>query len=169
MRLNRLLFTLMVGWMACCAMARTNVVSISDFAIAPDSTVTVPVKLANQDTTRGLQFNLTLPPGLTCRQMELSTYIKRLRFVLNNTFKDDHHTVMIYQVGAGVIPPGCEAVLLMTLHADHGFTGGEITVWKCRGSTRDNKSINMDGDTVAVTVPMGAQGDTFMDAAPAGD
>ena len=142
---------------------------MDDFEIARDSTLTVPVKLVNQDTTRGLQFDVSLPPGLRCEELKLSRYIQRMKFILNNTIKDSVHNVMIYQLGSGIIPPGDVAVVEMTLKADSTFSGGNITLRKCRGSTRDNKSIYIDGDTVTVTVPMEPQGGFFLDAAPTAD
>lgn len=152
-----------------CAGAQQNRVYMDDFEIARGSTLTVPVMLANQDTTRGLQFDVSLPPGLRCEELELTQYIQRMRFILNNTIKDGVHNVMIYQLGTGTIPPGDAAVVEMTLKADSTFSGGDITLWKCRGSTRDNKSIYIDGDTVTVTVPMEPQGGFFLDAAPKAD
>ena len=151
---------------ALCAVAQGNRICVHDIEVARGATVTVPVLLANQDTTRGVQFRVTLPQGLTCQEWNLAPRTERLGFILNNILKDGAHSVMIYQVGRGAIPPGDEAIAIMTLQVDDTFTGGEITVWKCRGSTMDNKSMEMDGSTSSVTVPENCY---FFDGAPSPD
>ena len=151
---------------ALCAVAQRNRIYVDAFEIARGDTVSVPVILANQDTTRGVQFKVTLPQGLTCQEWNLAPRTERLGFILNNTIKNGAHSVMIYQVGRASIPPGDEAIAIMTLQADDNFGGGEITVWKCRGSTMENKSMEMDGNKSTVTVPMG---NYFFDSAPSPD
>ena len=152
-----------------CAVAQRNRIYVDSFEIARGGTVTVPVMLANQDTTRGVQFRVTLPQGLRCVEMNVSQRAERKGFILNKTLKDDFHSVMIYQVGTACFAPGDMAIAEMTLQADETFGGGEITVWKCRGSTMDNLSIEMDGGMAIVTIPMAAQGGSFLDAPPMGD
>ena len=51
--------------LAMTGMAQNNRVYIEDFEIEPGSLITVPVLLANESPTRGFQFNLSLPQGLT--------------------------------------------------------------------------------------------------------
>lgn len=152
-----------------CAVAQRNRIYVENFEVAPGSSVVVPVMLANQDTTRGAQFNVTLPPGLRFEEMNLTKYAERLKFVYNKTLKDGVCNVMIYQVGQACFVPGDTAIAEITLHADDTFVGGGITLWKCRGATMDNKSIIMDGVTAVSSVPMKAQGGSFLDAAPADD
>lgn len=149
-----------------CAVAQGNRICVGDVEVARGATVTVPVVLANQDTTRGVQFKVMLPQGLRCEEWNLAPRTQRLGFILNNVLKNGAHSVMIYQVGRGAIPPGDEAIAIMTLKADDTFNGGEITVMKCRGSTMDNKSMEMDGSTSTVTVPTG---NFFFDSAPLPD
>ena len=60
--------------MALGALAQRNVVYIEDFEICPDSTVTLPVMMANSDPTRGIQFNMSLPLGLNLIEKELTEY-----------------------------------------------------------------------------------------------
>ena len=60
--------------MALCAMAQNNRIYIEDFEIDPDSTVTVSVILANESPTRGVQFNMTLPPGLILKSSKVTAY-----------------------------------------------------------------------------------------------
>ena len=150
-----------------CAVAQRNRIYVDDFEVAPGSTVVVPVMLANQDTTRGAQFNVTLPPGLRFVEMNLTKYAERLKFVYNKTLKDGVCNVMIYQVGPACFVPGDTAIAEITLQAEDTFVGGGITMWKCRGATMDNRSIIMDGVTAVASVPMKAQGSTFLDAGSA--
>ena len=53
-----------------------NRIYIENFEIYPDSSLTVPVMLANMDSTRGIQFNITLPFGLKISECNLTPYAK---------------------------------------------------------------------------------------------
>lgn len=163
------LMTFLAVCAALCAVAQTNRVYIDDFEIAPGSTLEIPVMLANQDTTRGVQFRVTLPKGLKCLEVNLSEHVERKGFVLNNTIKDDSYRMMIYHVGKASFPAGEKAVVEMTLQADETFGGGEISVWKCRGATMTNQTIYMDDDTATVSVPMAVQSGSFLGTPPTGD
>ena len=46
------------------AVSQSNRIYVEPFEICPDSIVAVPVMLANESPTRGLEFNMTLPEGL---------------------------------------------------------------------------------------------------------
>ena len=163
------LMTLLAVCATLCAVAQTNRVYINDFEISPGSTLEVPVMLGNQDSTRGVQFRLTLPKGLQCVEVNLSQYAERKGFVLNNTLKDGSNRMMVYHVGQAFFPPGDKAVVEMTLQADETFSGGKVSVWKCRGETMTNQTIYIDDSTTTVSVPMAAQGGSFLDTAPVGN
>ena len=151
------------------AAAQNSRVYMDDFEVAPGSSVTVPIILANQDTTRGVQFSVSLPQGLQCAELNLSQFAERKKFLLNYNVKGNTCKVMVFQVGIANFTPGEITVADITLEADDSFKGGNITFKKCRGSTMDNKSILMDGSTAVVTVPKEGQGGFFLDAAPADD
>ena len=51
-----------------------NRIYIEDFEIEPGKTVSVPLMLSNQDPTRGMQFNISLPNGLRMIDQELTAY-----------------------------------------------------------------------------------------------
>lgn len=163
---------LMICLAVCAALwgvAQNSRIYLDDFEVAPGSTVTVPVLLANQDTTRGVQFSVSLPQGLKCVELNLSEYAERKKFISNYTVKGNTCKVMIFQVGTASFTPGNNVIAMITLEADDAFKGGDVTVNKCRGSTMDNKSLLLDGGTAVVTVPKEGQGAFFMDVAPAND
>lgn len=166
---NRFFLTFMAVCATLCAVAQANRIYVDDFEIAPGATVQVPVILANQDTTRGVQFNVTLPQGLNCEEMEMTQYSERKKFILHNSLKDNTCAVMIYQIGMANFEPGNNAIVIMTLRADDTFKGGDLSVWKCRGSTMKTMTIFMDGDTATVSLPKGPQNGFFMQAVPQGD
>ena len=43
--------------------------------------------------------------------------------------------------------------MILTFASAADFTGGEIVLWRQRGSTIDNKTIFYDNDTTTVTIP----------------
>lgn len=139
--------------MAFTALAQGNRVIIEDFEIAPDSTLTIPVMLANTDSTRGLQFNLTLPEGLQVKSMTTSSYSKSLGMTISRNFQNGYYVVMLYQSARVCYPPDSACIANIRLKADPDFTGGEMTIWKVIGSTIDNFAFPIDGDTALVTVP----------------
>ena len=151
---------------ALCATAQTNVIYIDDFEISPDSVVTVPVMLANQDTTRGVQFNITIPETLDIDEIVLTDYSAGRGFTLTQSASGTTYTVMIYNFGQAFFPPDTTAIALVTFYAYDDFDGGEVEVWKCRGSTADDQAIIMDGDTATVTVPTASLKVVSVDAVP---
>lgn len=166
MKRGGFILAMLATLMSLSATGQTNVIYIDDFEINPDSTVTVPLMLANQDTTRGVQFNLTLPETMDLDLVELTEYSKRKGFTSSFSYSDGTYTVMIYQIGEAVFPPDTTAIALLTFYAYNDFNGGEVVVWKCRGSTTDNNSIIMDGDTAQVTVPTSSLVDIEAGSAP---
>lgn len=138
------------------AAGQTNRIYIEDFELAPDSTTTVPVMLANEDETRGIQFNFTMPPEMKFADYELTEYAAQEDFNMNlsvNKANDSTWTVMVYPSGRICFPPGEQAIVLLKFKAKPAFKGGDMLVWKCRGSTIDNMTIFMDDAITRVTVP----------------
>ena len=138
------------------ATGQTNRIYIEDFELAPDSTKTVPVMLANVDETRGIQFNITMPQGLKFAGYDLSEYAAQEDFHMNlsaNKVNDSTWSVMVYPSGRICFPPDVQPVVMLKFKAKSEFKGGDLLVWKCRGSTIDNNTIFMDDATTHVTVP----------------
>lgn len=149
------LLTLMALLTAMTLAAQDNRIFIDDFEIDRDSTVTVPVMLANVDPTRGIQFNLTLPQGLTLGDYEETPYSVKYKMSITCRHKTDQDYYMLLLVPSRPVcfPPDTARVINLTLAASSDFKGGTIDVWQCRGSTKDNHTIVMGGDAVQVTVP----------------
>lgn len=135
--------------------AQGNKLYIEDFEIEPDSSLTVPVMMANADSTRGVQFNVTLPEGLALEGYAVSDYSRDYEMTMTCRLADDgtYYVVMVYPNGRICFPAGTEPVALLTFTAGSAFKGGTISVWKCRGSTIDNHVIEFDGALTTVTVP----------------
>lgn len=128
---------------------------IEDFEIFPDSSVTVPVMLANVERTRGLQFYLTLPEGLQLGQSELTQYSIDSKMILTCRYSEKNacYMIFIYPSVSNMYPPDTLAVMNMEFQASSDFKGGDMLVWKCRGSTANNRAIVYQDDTTTVTVP----------------
>ena len=138
------------------ALGQQNRIYIEDFEIAPEATLTVPVMLSNVDETRGIQFNLTVPQGLKIVSRELSDYAAQERFNMNfsvNKVNDSTWTMIIYPSGRICFPPDEQAMVLVGFKAKAEFKGGDLLLWKCRGSTIDNVTIYINDDTAHVSVP----------------
>ena len=149
------LTTLLAIIVALQALAQSNCIYIEDFEVCPDSVVTVPVMLANADETRGFQFNITMPQGLKVVGHRLAEYA--IDYGMNLTFSksenDDCYTAVVVPHDRTCFPPDTTAVMTLRLKASHDFKGGEISLWKERGSTVENKTIFMSDSTTIVTVP----------------
>ena len=136
--------------------AGNNRVYIEDFEIMGDSVITVPVMLANEDPTRGVQFNLTLPPGLVmeeCVLTETSEEDYVMSLSCNYIRVDSCYQIILFPRMRVCYNPGTLAILNLDLKAEPDFKGGEITLWKCFGSTIDNVAFPVQGGTTTVTVP----------------
>ncbi len=135
--------------------AQGNRIYIEDFEVEPDSSITVPVMMANADSTRGVQFNFTLPQGLDLSGFVVSSYSLTYEMTMSCRLTDDgtHYVVMVYPRGPICYPAGTASIALLTFTASSTFKGGIINVWKCRGSTIDNHVIDFEGCNTTVTVP----------------
>ncbi len=137
-------------------MAQTNRIFIEDFEIEPGTIDSVPVLLTSVDPSRGLQFNISLPAGLSYRSSEVTDFSNKYNMSMscNYSRKDSCYSVFLYPPGRYCYPADTTvAVAYIWLQASNDFKGGTIITWKCRGSTIDNNTIYMDGDTTMVTVP----------------
>ena len=136
------------------AIAQSNRIYIEDFEIYPDSTITVPVMMANADPTRGFQFNMTLPDGLEVIDCKLTEYAADdYKMHLFSTCKAAIWTLGMYPVSRVCLPPDNKALMTIIFKAAADFRGGEIFLWKCRGSTMESGTIIFEDDTTTVTVP----------------
>lgn len=130
-------------------------VYIEDFEIAPDSSIVVPVILANVERTRGVQFYITLPEGLSMIDRELTDYSLEYKMTLSSPYSEKNkcYMVFIYPSAGNMFPPDTMAVMTIEFQASSTFRGGLMPLWKCRGSTLNNTSIVYQNDTTIVTVP----------------
>lgn len=146
-----------LAWLATIGVAaQTNRIYIEDFEIEPGATDSVPVMLSNVDPSRGLQFNFSLPEGLDYKGAEVSEYASgyKMSVSCNYNQKNSCYSAFIYPPGPICFPADPAAVVMyIWLTAKDDFRGGPIVTWKCRGSSIDNNTIIMVGDTTAVTVP----------------
>ena len=146
--------TLLISLLALAALAQSNRIYIDDFEIYPDSTITVPLVLANESRTRGFQFDLIMPQGLIVEEYKLNDYsTSHTMYISFRTVEANHFFVMIYPSARTTYPVDTTEVMTFTFAAQGGFKGGEIYLTTVRGSTINNTAFVMEGDTVNVTVP----------------
>lgn len=148
------MLTVLAMTMAMGAMSQRNVMYINDFEIYPDSTVTVPLMLANSDSTRGVELKMTLPQGLSLSGKDLTSYAEdEYGMVFFGGLKGDVWSLGMYPAIRTAFPPADTAIMTLQFTAAPGFTGGEIVLWKQHGSTMESRTIYFDSDTALVTVP----------------
>ena len=150
--MRRYLIILMAA-LAFNAVAQNNRIYIEDFEIIPDSSVLVPVILANQDTTCGFQFNMTLPDGLEVEKVSMTDRIRDLGMKLEYHERNGSSVVMIYSMQLAYCVPDTIEVLTIKFKADADFKGGEVLLWKCRGARTDNTGLILSDATTRVSVP----------------
>ena len=150
--MRRYLIILMAA-LAFNAVAQNNRIYIEDFEIIPDSSVLVPVILANQDTTCGFQFNMTLPDGLEVKKVSMTDRIRDLGMKLEYHERNGSSVVMIYSMQLAYCVPDTIEVLTIKFKADADFKGGEVSLWKCRGARTDNTGLILSDATTRVSVP----------------
>ena len=134
--------------------AQSNRIVIEDFVVDRDSVVTVPVVLANETPMRGLQFKMALPEGLKIESSHLTKYSEKydMNLVCRQT-DDGFYAAFIYPLGRVCYPADSVAIMMLDFAAGPDFKGGDIILSNAKGSTIDNKSITIDGDTTTITVP----------------
>lgn len=153
--------------MAMSAMAQRNVMYIEDFEIIPGEAVSVPLMMANSDSTRGCQFNMILPQGLSLVGKSLTPYAEDgygMNLIGNQ--KNGVWTLGMYPMTRVCLPPADTTIMILNIKASSDFTGGEIILFKQRGFTIDNVTIYFDNDTATVTVPQASIIDQQEDALP---
>ena len=152
--MRRYMMVMMAALLSLVAVAQQrNRIYIENFEIYPDSSLTVPVMLANVDSTRGIQFNITLPSGLRISECEVTPYAKEYDMHLFENNNGGVLTIGMYPFSRECFPPDTMAVMTINFEAMTDFKGGEIFLWKCRGSTMENTTIFIGDDTTTVTVP----------------
>ncbi len=148
--------------LAMCSLALTcqgqvNRMYIEDFEIEPDSTVTVPLMLANESESRGLQYSLELPEGLELEEYELSRHSKRYGMHLTcRKVGERTYGAFVYPMELVCYPAATSPIVMLTFTAGHDFKGGQILLRNGRGSTMDNQTFVIDCGTATVTVPAAA-------------
>lgn len=153
--MKQIMITLLAMVMALPCVAQVNRLYMNDFEIEPDSTVTVLLYLTNEVPSRGLQFNLTLPEGLTREDYEVTAYSKEcnMTMVCEKTGANNY-MAFVYPPTRICYPVDSDReVATFTFKAASGFKGGELVIDGCKGSTMDSKTFSIEGDTVVVTVP----------------
>lgn len=152
--MRHFLLTIIVALAALTVTAQGDRICIEDFVIDRDSVVSVPVVLANETPMRGLQFNMTLPDGLKVESSSLTKYSAKyeMNMVCRRT-DNGEQVVFIYPMARICYPAGSEVVVVINFAAGPDFKGGDIILSGAKGSTIDNKSIPIEGDTIKVTVP----------------
>ena len=151
--MRHFLLTIMMVLAALTVSAQSNRIVIEDFVVDRDSVVTVPVVLANETPMRGLQFKMALPEGLKIESSHLTKYSEKydMNLVCRQT-DDGFYAAFIYPLGRVCYPADSVAIMMLDFAASPDFKGGDIILSSAKGSTIDNKSITIDGDTTTVTV-----------------
>lgn len=167
--MRRFMMIILAAVFTLAAVAQRNRIYIEDFEIYPDSTITVPVMLANMDSTRGIQFNITLPSGLKILECNLTPYADEYDMFLFQNSTVSGTTIGMYPLSRVCFPPDTMAVLMIEFKAKSDFAGGEIVLWKCRGSTMENTTIIIGNDTTMVTLPSSSLIGIPIDKCPDGD
>jgi len=152
--MRRYMMVMMAALLSLVAVAQQrNRIYIENFEIYPDSSLIVPVMLANVDSTRGIQFNIALPFGLKISECNLTPYANEYDMHLFENNNGGVLTIGMYPFSRVCFPPDTMAVMTINFEAMADFKGGEIFLWKCRGSTMENTTIFIGDDTTTVTVP----------------
>jgi len=153
--MRRLLIILLAALATLTAAAQhDNTIYIEDFEMAPDSTVTVNVTLANGEPTGGFQFRMSLPAGLQVEDIELTRHSKKHKMYLaSNQVNDSTWMVVVYPMGQDVLPTDSVAVLRLTLTAAQQFNGGIIAITRAMGASQESTTIYYDDSTANVTLP----------------
>lgn len=157
--MKHFMMTMMAALVAVCAVAQAGHVYIEDFEIAPGETMEVAVLLTNAVETRGVQFNMTLPDGLLLEDYELTKRAMSRKMKPFAADRGDYWAMGMYPVEAVCFEPQ-EKLAVMTLYltADPDFKGGDILLWKQRGSTMDCNTIILDDSAATVkAAPTSAQ------------
>lgn len=149
------LISLLLMLLAMSAASQHNGIFIENFEIEPGSSMTVPVLLCGSEATRGLQFNMTLPLGMTMQTYELDeTVSEQYKLRSYERCNAGVWTIGLYPFGRMCLPTDTTLVIMrMTLEAAPDFAGGEIYFWKQIGAHMDNSKIVFSDDTTAVAVP----------------
>ena len=147
------IMTFVLALVSLFAAAQSNRVYIEDFEIVPGTTIKVPVLLTNVDPTRGVQFQVTEPDGLQIEDFELSKYSKAHKMNQFGNLRGQVWVMGMYPSGEVCFEPDTAAVIMMLeITAAPDFKGGDIILWKQRGSTMDSETIYFEDHTTRVDV-----------------
>lgn len=136
---------------------QANRLFMEDFELEPDSMITVPLVLANESPSRGLQFTLTLPQGIYLEEGLVTSYSQQYRMSIStNDLGDNSFLIFVFPSIRVCYPPDTAEIVKFTFSAVSDFRGGQIFITECLGSTIENVAFPMDGDTVSVTVSPGS-------------
>ncbi|MBR7012037.1 MAG: hypothetical protein IKI10_04015 [Muribaculaceae bacterium] len=149
------LISLLLMLLAMSAAAQHNGIYIENFEIEPGSTIVVPAIFYGSEASRGLQFNMTLPLGMTMQSYELDEEVAdKYKMRSYERCNAGVWTIGIYPYGRICLPADTAIVVMrMTLEAAPDFAGGDIYFWKQRGAHMDSATIVFGDDTTTVAVP----------------
>ena len=170
--MKHFLIIILVALMAVGAKAQSaSRIYIEDFEITPDSTIIVPVIMANVENTRGFQYYITLPEGLELEDQQLTDYSNQYKMTLSCRYSTTSscYMIFVYPMTSILFPPDTMEVMTLEFYASPDFKGGLMPVWKCRGATADNTAIIYQGDTTMVSVPSASLIGIPMDQQPVKD
>ena len=120
--MRRYMMVMVAVLLALAAVAQQrNRIYIENFEIYPDSSLTVPVMLANMDSTRGIQFNITLPFGLRISECELTPYAKEYDMHIFENNNAGVLTIGMYPFSRVCFPPDTVAVMTINFDAKDRF------------------------------------------------
>lgn len=152
--MKHILLTLLAVMATLTVAAQSNRFYIEDFELDRDSVISVPVMLANETAMRGFQFDMSLPEGMALDDSDLTKYSKGFDMhLVCRALPAGGYIVFVFPRSATCYPPATAAVVTLTFSASSDFMGGDVIISECKGSTMDNKSFTLDGDTTRVTVP----------------
>ena len=151
--IRHFLLTIMAALAALTVSAQAERICIEDFVLDRDSTLSVPVMLVHETPLRGLQFSIALPDGVRISGYDLTKYSEKYENMVCRQAESGNYLVFIYPLSRVCVPADSAAIMTLDFAANSDFKGGEIILSDVRGSTIDNQSFTLEGDTVTVTVP----------------
>ena len=121
--------------------------SISDFGVNPDDSVTVPVTLTTDSQYFGCQFDLDLPDGLSIapKGVSVSKTLNASDYTISHASNSDNsYRIILYSNSHKAFPTGSNDLINITFQATQNFEGGMINV--------SNIEFSMDSGDVDTSV-----------------
>ena len=102
-----------------------NYLIVEDKQIFPDSSDTIEISLVNDDIVKGLQFDFSLPEGISLNANDISATSRLNGFILSaqevstNTFR-----VLVFSLSGASIDTGTGAIITLPITVGSGITDG---------------------------------------------